>query len=131
MSPSGFDWLPAEDAGHLAVAVRLYRQSARSRGIAVPASFAEYETELASRAMQCQAETPLADLWAVAKSGPVLSPPRLLKVPQAADAMNASVRTVWRRVKDGTLPSVKVGGLTRIRVEDLDVYIDKLGGLAC
>lgn len=130
MSPS-FEWMSAEDAGHLAVAVRLYRQRARSLGVAVPAAFAQYEAELASRAMRCQDATPLADLWSVTQSGLVPTPPRLLTVQQAADAMTMSARTVWRRIADGTLPSVKIRGLTRIRVEDLDAFVNQLGGVAC
>lgn len=131
MTASWCDLLSAEDAGHLAVAVRLYRHSARAQGIAVPSTFAAYETELASRAMKGQEGTPLDDLWAVAKPGPMPTPPRLLTIQEAAYAMHMSLRTAKRRVAEGTLPSVKVGGLTRVRVGDLDAYLERLGGEAC
>lgn len=45
------------------------------------------------------------------------------KVPEAAALLNLHPRTVWRLVKSGALPSVKLGGSRRIRHEDLEAYL--------
>ena len=37
-------------------------------------------------------------------------------VPVTAAVLTASVVTVWRRIKDGTLDVVRVGGITRVTV---------------
>lgn len=55
-------------------------------------------------------------------------PRELLTVQEAADVLNVSESTAWRRVASGELPSVKDGGLRRIRRDDLDGYIARLAG---
>lgn len=39
---------------------------------------------------------------------------------QVAQRLGISVDSVHRRIKDGTLPAFKVGGLVRIRAEDVE-----------
>ena len=46
-------------------------------------------------------------------------PPTLVTVPEAAKALGVSQATIRRRMKDGTLPSRRVGRLRRI---DLSAY---------
>ena len=48
---------------------------------------------------------------------------RLLSVKEAAARLGASIRTVYRRLKDGSLPSTKIGGLRRILESDLEEFI--------
>jgi len=50
-------------------------------------------------------------------------PPRLLKVSEAAESMNNSVKTVYRRIKSGELPAYRDGGILRIHPDDLARYI--------
>ncbi len=45
---------------------------------------------------------------------------------EAADRIGVSKRTVERLVADGTLPSVRIVGARRIRVSDLEAYIESL-----
>ena len=50
-------------------------------------------------------------------------PPRLLKVREAAEIMNTSVKTVFRRIQTGELPAYRDGGILRIHPDDLARYI--------
>jgi excisionase family DNA binding protein len=43
-----------------------------------------------------------------------------LTPPQVRDRLQLSERTVWRRLKDGTIPSVRVGRLVRIDEQELE-----------
>jgi excisionase family DNA binding protein len=46
---------------------------------------------------------------------------KYVTIAQAAEILNQSVKTVRRRISDGTLPAYRVGPrLIRVRVEDLD-----------
>lgn len=49
-----------------------------------------------------------------------------LTVPEVAEELRLSDRTVWKLIRDGKLPSVKVGGGRRIVREALDTYIASL-----
>ena len=53
---------------------------------------------------------------------------QLLEVPQVADLLGVSSRTVRRLVYSGKLSSVKIGKLLRISPEDLAAYIARLRG---
>jgi excisionase family DNA binding protein len=117
--------LPAETAGHVAVALRAYRRSRSHNGIVVPAALAEIEREMSERAMRRQEASPLEDLWTVVQATTVT--PAQLTIDQAAQRLQCSARTVERRIAAGSLRVVKDGRLTRIRVKDLDEYIDELG----
>ncbi|MFE6648222.1 helix-turn-helix domain-containing protein [Nocardioides sp. NPDC057772] len=46
---------------------------------------------------------------------------KYVTIAQAAAILNQSVKTVRRRISDGTLPAYRIGPrLIRVRVEDLD-----------
>lgn len=49
--------------------------------------------------------------------------PEFLTVPQAAEYLNCSVPTVWRLLRRGDLPGLKVGRLRRLRRRDLDAWM--------
>lgn len=51
---------------------------------------------------------------------------RLYDVRQAAQVLGIGRTNVYKLLKDGHLPSVRVGRLRRIRRSDLDAYIDGL-----
>jgi excisionase family DNA binding protein len=91
----------------------------------VPAALAEIEREMSERAMRRQEASPLEDLWTVVQATTVT--PAQLTIDQAAQRLQCSARTVERRIAAGSLRVVKDGRLTRIRVKDLDEYIDELG----
>ena len=51
-------------------------------------------------------------------------PQRLLKVPQVAERLAVSERTVWRLIDSKALKPVSIGGATRIRESDVERLID-------
>lgn len=59
----------------------------------------------------------------MADSGP-LGGDRLLTVAEVADHMRVSNMTVYRLIKAGTLPAIRVGKNYRIRSSDLAAYLD-------
>lgn len=80
------------------------------------------------------------DTGAARTSGPVSAPPgrpdlkferygnptAVLDVREAAAYLALSVSTVWRMVRNGTLPHVRLGPkAVRLRVGDLDRYIEE------
>jgi excisionase family DNA binding protein len=52
-----------------------------------------------------------------------LSRARFLTVNEVADLMRVSSMTVYRLIKSGDLPAVRVGKSYRVREEDLDGYL--------
>lgn len=54
---------------------------------------------------------------------PPASAPPLLTIPEVADRLNVSVKTVRRAIKAGELHSHRVGSLHRIAEDDLALYI--------
>ena len=53
-----------------------------------------------------------------------LSKSRFLTVQEVADLMRVSTMTVYRLVKAGTLPAIRVGKHLRVRRTDLRAYLD-------
>lgn len=56
------------------------------------------------------------------KPGPVLGE-RLLTVAEVASAMRVSNMTVYRLIKAGQLPAIRVGKNYRIRENEVNVYL--------
>ena len=59
----------------------------------------------------------------MAVSGP-LGGDHLLTVAEVADHMRVSNMTVYRLIKGGTIPAIRVGKNYRIRQRDLEAYLD-------
>ena len=59
----------------------------------------------------------------MADRGP-LGDDRLLTVAEVADHMRVSNMTVYRLIKGGTLPAIRVGKNYRIRAQDLVNYLN-------
>lgn len=53
--------------------------------------------------------------------------PLLLRLERTAEALDCSPTTVKRLIRAGDLPAVKVHGATRVRVADLQEYVERLG----
>jgi excisionase family DNA binding protein len=51
----------------------------------------------------------------------------LLRVPEAAESLSVSRAKVYELIRSGVLPSVKIDGSRRIRLEDLTAYVASLG----
>jgi excisionase family DNA binding protein len=50
-------------------------------------------------------------------------PPSLMTIQEVATDWRVNRSTVWRRIKAGDLPVVRIGGRTLIRRTDKDAYI--------
>lgn len=48
---------------------------------------------------------------------------RFLTVPEVAEALQVSHRTVFRWMSEGLLPVIRVGKVTRIRQTDLETFL--------
>ncbi len=48
----------------------------------------------------------------------------LLTVGDVSQIVKVSERTIWKWVKSGDLPSVRLGRLVRVRPQDLDVFVE-------
>jgi excisionase family DNA binding protein len=116
--------LTPEVAGHLAVALANYRKWAATSGMQVPAVLRELQSASASRAMAGQTGTPLGDLWQVQQSRTMT--PRLVTQAEAGVMLSCSDRTIRRLVASGQLTAIRFNGSTRLRVTDIDAFIDQL-----
>lgn len=114
----------AEVAGHLCIALQQHVRWARGTGLGLPEGLKDLEVALATRARRGQQGTPLEDLWSVRHAAQVS--PKLLSYAAAAQILGVGERTVKRLVAAGDLPVVRVLGSARIRVEQLDSYIEQL-----
>ncbi len=59
----------------------------------------------------------------MAMSETTQTPPRLLSIPEASSHLNIHRGTLYRIIKAGSLPIVKIAGRTLIRPSDLDALI--------
>ena len=55
---------------------------------------------------------------------------RLLDIAEVATALHCGKSFAYELVAKGDIPSVKLGRLTRVRVEDIDVYVNRLSFIA-
>jgi excisionase family DNA binding protein len=109
-------------------ALRRQAEWYRRNGMNPPSGVDQLVEVLASRASQGQPGTTLA---ASTPTGEVeRMAPRLVRYETAAELLDCSVRQVKRLVSDQQLAQVAVGGLKRIRVTDIDMFIDKQVGTA-
>lgn len=51
----------------------------------------------------------------------------LLRVPEAAETLSISRAKAYELIKSGALPSIKIDGSRRIRLDDLIAYVGSLG----
>jgi excisionase family DNA binding protein len=52
--------------------------------------------------------------------GDVVYAPEVLTISQAADVLQLGRMTLWRRTKDGTIRSIRIGGAIRIPRSEID-----------
>jgi excisionase family DNA binding protein len=53
----------------------------------------------------------------------VAGQPMLLTVREVADSMRVSTMTVYRLIRSGTLPAIRVGKHFRVRARDFDAFL--------
>lgn len=116
-------------AAHLAVAVRCYRRDAAHQGLAVPAEVGWLETALAARAGGSAGVSGGQSGSALDRLAELLQSPRVtpqtLSYEDAAAFLRCSLSTVKRLISRGELHPVSVGGAKRLRVDDLNRYLDR------
>jgi excisionase family DNA binding protein len=119
---------PAELIAHLVIALSRYHRQLRAEGGRVPAQIEDLVTFLADRVRAGQVVPTLG-----AASAPSAVPRRLLITKRdAAEQLGVSLRTIERLISAGRLPLVHVEGAARVRVGDLEAYVESLeasGGL--
>jgi excisionase family DNA binding protein len=113
-----------EVAGHLALALQGHRDWARVRRLALPKELDEIERALAIRARRGQVGTPLENPAEPLEAEPVS--PRLVTYADTAALLHVGERTVKRLVAAGALRPLRIGGAARLRLTDIDAYIDRL-----
>jgi excisionase family DNA binding protein len=115
---------PADLITHLVIALSRYRRQLRTDGGWVPAQIEDLITFLADRISAPQ--VPMLDPWRAA-SDPLAMPRRLLITKSdAAELLGVSLRTIERLISAGRLPLVHVEGAARVRVTDLEAYVQGL-----
>ncbi len=105
-------------------ALREHQKLYTRNGMQVPAGVADVVAALTSGATVGQSVPPLEADGDSREIGPVS--PRLVTYATAAQMLACSHRTVKRLVAAGALNTVRVGGLSRLRVADIDAYIADL-----
>lgn len=120
-----FSPAPSEVLTHLALALTRHIRQLRHDGLRVPASI----DELAAILMHCvrtrPAPTGLDDMPLAADDGGVAGRLLVTKA-EAAELLGVSVRTVERLVAAGRLPLLHIEGAARIRIADIEAYVDSL-----
>jgi excisionase family DNA binding protein len=116
---------PAEVLTHLALAINRYVRQLRKDGLPVPSILDELATFLTLYVRTRQAATGVDGDYGTPQDVPVM-PRLLITKAEAADQLGVSVRTVERLIAAGRLPLVHVEGAARLRVADLEAYVNAL-----
>jgi excisionase family DNA binding protein len=107
---------------HLAVALSRYTRELRRSGLPVPQEIEELSGALRQSVMSRQGSSFVGTLTRSSDHASV--PDRLLLTkPEAAERLGVSIRTVERLVASGRLPQLHVGRAARLRVSDLEAYV--------
>jgi excisionase family DNA binding protein len=117
--------LPAELIAHLVIALSRYLRHLRAESARVPPQIEDLTTFLADR-VRARRDVLLLDPWR-AGFDPSAAPRRLLITKSdAAEQLGVSLRTIERLISSGRLPLVHVEGAARVRVSDLEAYVQGL-----
>ncbi len=110
---------------HLALAITRYARQLRNDGLPVPPTLDELAAFLTLYVRTRQAATGVDGEYGTPEDVPVM-PRLLITKAEAAERLGVSVRTVERLIAAGRLPLVHVEGAARLRVADLEAYVDAL-----
>ena len=116
---------PSAVLTHLALAITRYVRQLRKDEIPVPPMIDELAAFLTLYVRTRQAATGLDGDYRTPQDVPVM-PRLLITKAEAADQLGVSVRTVERLIAARRLPLVHVEGAARLRVADLEAYVDAL-----
>jgi excisionase family DNA binding protein len=116
---------PAELIAHLVVALSRYLRQLRADGGRVPVQVEALITFLTDTARALQDVTVL-DSWRSTFNRLAMPRRLLITKADAAEALGVSLRTIERLISAGRLPLVHVEGAARVRVADLEAYVQGL-----
>ena len=116
---------PSAVLTHLALAITRYARQLRNEGLPVPPTLDELAAFLTMYVRTRHAATGVAGEYGAPEDVPVM-PRLLITKAEAAERLAVSVRTVERLITAGRLPLVHVEGAARLRVADLEAYVDAL-----
>jgi excisionase family DNA binding protein len=110
---------------HLALAITRYVRQLRKDGLPVPPMVDELAAFLTLYVRSRQAATAADGDYETLQDMPA-GRRLLITKAEAAEQLRVSVRTVERLISSGRLPLVHVEGAARLRVTDLEAYVDTL-----
>ena len=110
---------------HLALAITRYIRQLRKEGVPVPSMVEELAAFLTMYVRTRQPATGVNGDYGTPQDVPVVRRLLITKA-EAAQQLGVSVRTVARLIAAGRLPLVHVEGAARVRVADLEAYVDSL-----
>ena len=116
---------PSAVLTHLALAITRYIRQLRKDGLPVPLMVDELAAFLTLYVRTRQAATGVDGDYGTPRDVPVVQRLLITKA-EAAEQLGISVRTVERLIAAGRLPLVHVEGAARLRVADLEAYVDAL-----
>lgn len=122
----GFLDLSRVGAAHLYLALQAYRKALRAEGRAFPDELTELERCFASRARRVQEGPPFAPTADLAHSETVSPSPLLVDYADAAVLLKIGLSSLKRLVQAGDLVPVHIGRSARLRVVDVEAYIERL-----
>ena len=118
--------IPSAVLTHLALAITRYVRQLRKDELPVPPMIDELAAFLTLYVRTRQAVTGVDGDYGTPHDVPVMMPRLLITKAEAAEQLGISVRTVERLIAAGRLPLVHVEGAARLRVADLEAYVDAL-----
>ena len=116
---------PSAVLTHLALAITRHVRQLHKDGLPVPSMVEELAAFLTMYVRTRQAATGANGDYGTPQDLPVVRRLLITKA-EAAEQLGVSVRTVERLIAAGRLPLVHVEGAARLRVADLEAYVDAL-----
>jgi excisionase family DNA binding protein len=110
---------------HIAAALVAHDRRLQLEGTATPPMVADL-TRLLLECVRVRHDATALYAVAMPVNDPDMSVPLLVTKREAARLLSVSMRTVERLIAAGRLPVVHVEGASRIRVDDLRTYVDRL-----
>jgi excisionase family DNA binding protein len=115
----------SEFIAHLVVALSRYLRHLRAEGGREPTQMEELIGALTD-GVRVRHGVTLLDLWRAAYARSAMPKRLLITKSDAAELLGVSLRTIERLISAGRLPLVHVEGAARVRVSDLEAYVQGL-----
>jgi excisionase family DNA binding protein len=117
--------LPNEAITHLLIALSRHMRQLRQDGRHAPAQL-EQLTALLATHVRSRHGMPMLDGSCGCGDSPAMPGRLLITKKEAAEQLGVSLRTIERLIAAGRLPLVHVEGAARVRVADLEAYVQGL-----